>query len=402
MAQMIFDEKTLFNDAIFKFEKRLHTPLDRYIDKGAILVKYFSQDENATTVDRGIQDIEALFGSNAPIRYNLIDDFPLYSFGPTTPEDGGDENIEDFNVEGDCVMLPATIVPKPWDFFIIKHLKQLAIFSVRSVSYDTMKPDGYYKIHYRLQSTSREVLQRLEGQVINKYNTELSAIGTSVNPIIKEDDFTLRGKIKRMVVEMMEAYKAVFYNSKHNCFLYHDQIYGMDLFDMCGNEFMAKYSLINPPNANDIVILHDKLYDKNFPLKYLSSPYHWLEIDAPIHLFRKFRYNLISSDKYPFSSFTQWRHEVLVMDPCKTDQQNKYYQQDCYFDTESFNALNIKICPDNSYEKLMWLYIHRDHLSINDIPLDTGDVLLSGADEKYIWLYTPMILYIIKRILEMP
>lgn len=402
MAQLIFDEKTLYNDGLFKFEERLHTPIDRYIDEGAILVRYYSQDENASTVDRGIQDIDSLFGSNAPIRYNCISDFPLYSFTPITPENAGDENIEDFNAEGDCIILPSTIIPKPWDFFVIQHLKQLGIFSVREISYDSMKPDGYYKIHYKLQSTSREVLQRLDAQVVARYNTELSAIGTRVNPVIREDEFILRSKTSRLVNEMISSYRALFYNDRHNCFLYFDPELRMNIFDQCGNEFMAKHSLMNIPNSNSVVILHDKLYDTGLPLKYMNSVYHWMEMDAPLSRLQKFHYDFLTSNGYSYSSFTEWMDEVLVIEPINLTNVGLNHQEHCYFPKDMYNSLSSNVVPNNPYERLLWTYIHHDSVSLSDVPDNLGAVLMNGSDSKEIWMYTPLIIFILKKILSMP
>ena len=54
-GQLIFDESTMINGNIFKFEDRLHSHMNKYIEKGSIFSIYFSQDENSSTVDRGLQ-----------------------------------------------------------------------------------------------------------------------------------------------------------------------------------------------------------------------------------------------------------------------------------------------------------------------------------------------------------
>ena len=42
MSDLIFDEKTLYDGNIFKFEDRLQTHVNKYIEGGAILTIYFS------------------------------------------------------------------------------------------------------------------------------------------------------------------------------------------------------------------------------------------------------------------------------------------------------------------------------------------------------------------------
>ena len=64
-----------------------------------------------------------------------------------------------------------------------------------------------------------------------------------------------------MVNQMISSYRALFYNERHNCFLYHDPETGMDLFDMCGNEFMSIYSVMNMRNSTKVIVLTDKVRD---------------------------------------------------------------------------------------------------------------------------------------------
>ena len=70
MSGLIFDEKTMLNSNIFKYEQRLQSHMNKYIGSGAILTTYFSQNENATTVDRGLQTADQLFGKKSPFRFN--------------------------------------------------------------------------------------------------------------------------------------------------------------------------------------------------------------------------------------------------------------------------------------------------------------------------------------------
>ena len=378
MARMVFDQKTLATNNIFKFEERLKTQLNRYIDNGAMLTLYFSQDENSSTVDRGLRSIDEIFGKDSPLKFNSIDDFPVYGFNSANPENNDEQQIEDFNINGECIILPSTIVPKPMDFFIIKHLKMNAVFEVTNVTYDSMKVDGFYKISYRLHSTSHETIQKLEQQVITKYHTDLNAVGTNLNPIIKEDDFILRGKITAMVSKMIISYRSLFYNNRHNCFIF-DQ--GIKYFDMCANEFIAKYSLMNIPNDYNVIVLNDKLNLPDMPMYYNNSIYAWLELGAPERLLHKFPYIENYSEEYLYSSFAKWNDDVMVMVPLAlTDNITSKYRDVKYLlDDEQFNGYLSNEMPYNDYEKLLWKFIHTDNLKLEDIPLTLADALISSS-----------------------
>jgi hypothetical protein len=403
MAQLIFSEQNMIEGNIFKYEQRLKTHLNKYTDNGAILTTYYSQNENESTVDRGLQTIDELFGNKSPLRFNKIDNLPLYGFGQANPDNTDEMQIEDINVEGDCQILPATIVPKPHDVFMINHLKMVALFEVTSVTYDSMKVEGFYKIHYRLLSTNEETIDKLNNQVVQKYQTDLNAVGSNINPIIQEDDYFYRVQVERMINSMISSYRALFYNQRHNCFLYHNPDTGEDWFDMCGNEFIAKHSLMNPSNATKVIVLHEKIRDSQFPLYYNNSVYNWLEIGAPARLLQKFHFLLNYSDGYPDSSFYQWGDDVQIMTPIDNSQSKINFQEHSFFDSEQLRAFSEGLEPSASeYDALIWKYIHKVHtLSIRDVSLTTGDALLSSIRHIDVYLYTPIIIYIIRQILQM-
>ncbi|MCM1440030.1 MAG: hypothetical protein NC131_12640 [Roseburia sp.] len=405
MASLIFDEKTMINSTLFKYEQRLQSHMNKYIGTGAVLTTYFSLREGSTTVDRGLQTVDALFGKKSPMRFNKINDFPLHEFGQVNPENTDEQQIEDINAEGDATILPGTIVPNQQDFFIVNHLKMTAIFEVTSVSHDSMKKEGFYKIHYRLHSTSQDTINNLHNQVVEEFHCELNAVGSDVNPIIREDDFVKIGQVHQMLNQMISSYRALFYNDRHNCFLYHDPETGIDLFDMCGNEFMSIYSIMNMRNSTKVIVLSDKVRDRQMPYFYNNSVYTWLELGAPLKMLQKFNYRLVDADIYPQSSFTLWHDlNVQVIQPMALQEVGKNNRGYSFFDDVQFNTfMNDNPGPISSeYDKLIWKYIHHPNdMSIKDVSLNTADALISAVKHIDTFLYTPIIVYIIRKILRM-
>lgn len=399
---LIFDEATMMDGNIFKFEERLHSHMNKFIENGAMLVTYFTQNEHSSTVDRGLQDIDHLFGKNAPLRYIEVVNFPIYGFGQAKPESDDSQQIEDFNVEGTCLINPSTVIPRPMDFFIIKHLKMHALFEVTKVDLDTMKVDGFYQIQYRLHSTSPETIEKLRGQVTAKAYTDLNAIGSKQNPIIMEDDFVLRGKIKQVIIQMINGYRALFYNKRHNCFLYRDPETGLDWFDMCGNEFMAVHSLMNFPNSSNVIVLNNKIPDTQFILRYHNSIYNWIELGAPEELLQKFHFSLGDATPYVSSSFARWGdYDVQIMYPVSTNEVGLPNEKYSFFDDNQFTTFMGNVEPENDYEKLIWKFIHKTDLSIHDIPLSIGNSLINSIRHRDVYLYTPIIIYIMRFILDL-
>lgn len=399
---LIFDEQTLINSNIFKFENRLKSSTSRFIAEGAILTTYYQINEPRTTVDRGLQDIDQLFGKKSPLRFNQINNFPLYQFNQINVNNDAELQIEDISTDGECIILPSTIVPNPNDFFILNHLKMNAIFRVTEVSFDSMRVDGYYKIKYHLYSTSTDTINSLKQQTVGIFFTDLNSIGTEVNPIIKEDNFVLRGKIKQMVNKMIEGYRSLYYNERHNCFLYFNPKTRQRWFDMCGNEFIAKHNLLNIENANNVIMLSDKLRDSKLPLLYNSSIYNWIELDCPKEGLARFYFRLSYGCDYMTSSFFRWNErDVMVMHPLLNSEETAEVNELSYFDREQFDSLLGDISPYGDIEKLIYNFMNNKSISIYDIPLNIANGILYSLKNRDIFLYTPIIIYIIRKILRM-
>ena len=406
---LVFNEESLLDGNIFKYEQRLKSATTRFVEGGAILTTYYSLKEDASTVDRGLQDVDKLFGKSSPLRFNKIKNFPIYGFGQANPSNSDEVGIEDITVEGECIILPSTLVPNPNDFFILNHLKMKALFQVIDVQYDSMKTEGYYKIRYRLCSTSDERLNNLEKQSVGEYHTELDAIGTKLNPIIQKDDFVRRNQIKQMMNQMIRSYRSLFYNERHNCFLFPHPQSGYRWFDLCGNHFMSKNSLMNPPNSNKVIILHEKINDNQFDLHYNNSIYSWIELGSPKRLLQHFYFSLFEVEGYTDSTFYRWYdHDVRMLIPIPPKELGVNNQDYSFFDSKQLDMLMMEkinsqeIVGMNEYEKLIWRYINQGHsLSIQDVSLYTADALLSSIKHADVFLYTPIVLFIIGKILRM-
>lgn len=401
-SELIFDEKTMLDGNIFQFENRLKSSLNRYTENGMLLTTYFSINEDKSTVDRGSQDIEELFGNRSPLRFNKIENFPINNFNGLNLENVEENNIENFSATGDFTIIPGLIVPKQNDVFLINHLKMIAIFIVTGVTYDSMKIDGNYKVTYILHSTSQNILDSINHQVVDEYYTDLNAIGTDINPIIKKDNYILIEKINKMIASMIESYKALFYNSRHNCFLYHDQQSGDIIFDMCGNEFMAKHGIMNYRNDGNVICLHEKIRDPQKARYYMNSVYNWIEMDAPSRLLQKFPYRLISTDGYVDSSFALWSEGYIkVMQPLSLLQDGINIEHSFFDDKQFQSFIDPTIEPTSSeYDKLIWKFINTPNtLSIRDISLYSADAILNDIRCLDVYLYTPIVIYIIRKIL---
>ena len=123
---------------------------------------------------------------------------------------------------------------------------------------------------------------------------------------------------------------------------------------------------------------------------------------APKRLLQKFYFLLAEASAYPYSSFVQWGDDnVQVIHPLGTNEVKLNSQCHSFFNETQFESfMNPEDTPLNEYDKLIWKFIYKSDISINDVSLYTGDALFSSVKHHDIFFYTPIIVYIIRRILN--
>jgi hypothetical protein len=425
MAGLIYDENALVSDELYKYDQFLHSRINKYTGDGRTLVTYYNINDANTSSSLGMNTNYQVLGENSPLRYDKIENMMLVDFSPLSPEDSqaSTTNVRDYNLNGTAFVIPGTIMPKENDFFIINNINMNHIMRVTQVVQDGLNTDGSYKIMYSLFSTDIRYLEHLESQVIKTYVMDLQTIGgEDLTPVIGKEDYIYRDKLIKMVNDMCENYVARYYDQTHNCFLCREN--GMALFDLCGNVFMAKHGVMMNDNSYKNIILNpDKLRDPRIDMLYQKSPYKWIERDAPYRYLDTFKYHLLPGTSYPDSSFARYgADDVQVMVPvdawCDSPSCERFFPFPVYEildneeDTRTCRLADCKCCAVrknccNHYKAQRFDYVSLIHnfiygrlTSISDLSLYIGDPLFDNALSKEIYLWTPIIIYIIKQVLK--
>lgn len=427
MGQLVYDEQSLVDSQMYKYDMYLHSRINKYTGDGRTLVTYYNINDADTTMSLGMDAIYQVLGNDSPLRFDRIENMIMLGFSQLSPEDiqASTTNVRNYNLQGEAYIIPGTIMPKENDFFIVNHIRMNHVFQVTQVSQDGLNTDGSYKIQYQLFSTNPDEIAFLDKQTVGKYVTDLQTIGgEDLTPVIGVEDYQLRSRLIRMVDDMIENYKARFYDKTHNCFLLH--LNGQTLFDLCGNYFMQRNSIMIKDNAsNNIVLNRDKCHERELESYYQASPYKWIERDAPLRYLEQFKYHTVKAvETYPDSTFKMYGTDVDVMlwNPawCPKAEAQKYFSDRVY--DILYNEQDIRTCTmdkcrccercDTCYARHYYLkrydfislihdFIHGKLTKLNQLSLYTGDQLFDNADAKEIYLWTPIIIYIIKYILKL-
>lgn len=425
MGQLVYDEQSLVDNQMYKYDMFLHSRVTKYTDSGRTLVTYYNINDHDTSTSLGMDTVYQILGNDSPLRFDKIENMILIGFTPMNPEDvqASTTNVRNYNLQGEAYIIPGTIMPKENDFFIVNHIRMNHIFRVTQVSQDGLNTDGSYKISYALFSTNPAEIQFVEKQTIGKYVMDLQTIGgEDLTPVIGKEDYQLRSRLIRMVDDMIENYISRFYDKTHNCFILH--LNGQSLFDLCGNYFMYRNAVMIKDNATGNIVLNpDKCHEKQLESYYQASPYKWIERDAPLRYLEQFKYHTIKATEYPDSTFRMYGTDVDVMlwNPswCPKAEAYKYFPDRVY--EILYNEQDIRTCEmgkcfhcercGTCYSRHLYLkrydyisllhdFIHGKLTRIDQLSLYTGDQLFDNADSKEIYLWTPIIIYIIKYILK--
>lgn len=389
------NEQRMVEDTTFQFENRFKSPSARFIDTTPIFVTYYHINIDETTVDEGFLDVASVIGNRSPIRFNKIENFPLYGMDQIVLSLGDDDQGIDTTWEGDGIVLPKTIKPVPNDFFIIPTLKDSYVFRVTNIQYDTVMPDNYYKIEFKLEYIDSVKISEIEKQVIDNHVCILENIGTENNCIIEKSSYLKIKEIEKMYREIKELYMAMFYNERHNVFLC-ETTDGRFLYDPLQTYFINIHKLFNEKTDLSTLILTDQYEDPKRKYKYAKSVYKFLET-KDMKLLSMFKYTTRPGTSLKESSFNKWHDrkiDVLDIPLVIPDESNSIFSDE-YTESIRNNA------PTNSeYANLIQRFLRSEKLTLKDISMELDTELIYLNNSIEVFFFTPIIMYIIREIIN--
>ncbi len=389
------NEQKMVEDSTFQYEERIKSPASRFIESTPVFTTYYHINVDQTTVDEGFLDVASIIGHRSPIRFNKIEDFPIYGLDQIVLQLQEEDQGLDVSFESEATILPNTIKPVQNDFFIIPTLKDYYIFRVTDIQYDNIMPDNFYKINYKLEYIDSVKLEEIEKQVILENVCILENIGTETNCIIQKSIYKKIQDVEKMYREITEFYKVMFYNDRHNVFL-GELENGRFLYDPLQTEFINKNRLFNEKNNLETLILTEEYDDPKRKYKYAKSVYKFIELQD-MKLLSNFVYAKRPGTTIHESSFYRWHDKkVDVLDI------PQFIMDDSLriFSDEFVLAIQDNIEMKSDYAKLIQKFVRSEKITIEDIPLTLDTELIYLNNSLEVFFFTPIILYIIKTIIK--
>lgn len=393
---IIFDEHKYVETNIMNFEERMGSKYSRFTGNAQTYSTYFHINDEKTSLDEGLDDIEELIGSRSPLRFDKINGFPLYGLEPIVLQIVEGEQGYDTSYEGEVIVLPGTIIPCENDMFIINHVKNGFIFRVTAVDYDTLKTNNYYKLSFSLEAIDEDKVGQLLKQVVTNCECILENVGTDKKCIIEEAAYHLVNDIQNMYDDMVNTYMTLYYDETYNS-LIGELRNGRRIYDPLQAEFINKHNLFNKSNDFNTIILSEQFTDRERKIKYEKSLYRFIERNN-VDLLNNFYYTIFLGCTNPETTFYKWHDKsIYILDiPRIMDKNNS----DFIISDKFIEDIRINNKMQNNYAQLIKKYIKKEIKSINDIDLTLNDALLHLDDCEELFFFTPIILYIIKTTLD--
>ena len=262
-----------FNQLIKDRQERISLDYTKFFSKKPAFVTYYNQNQLASTYESSLDDTVGLLGEDSPIRFNKIEEFPLYNFSGT---DSVSEDETDFGlntvIEGEAVIIPQMIQPYEEDFFVVTHDSEKHVFKVNNVEIDRISGHKFFKISFALiQQEESEIIDKVTEEYIVDYDN----IGTQHKSVIPTTDYVLLNSVNDIYDMINDFFVRSFYHEGLNFFYF--EVNGAKTYDPVATIFAKNHKLFEKVNKKDIldsIFLDEIVFNKEFYKTYIRDLYN--------------------------------------------------------------------------------------------------------------------------------
>lgn len=266
-----------------RFDDILDSPMTQYLQQGQpVLVTYFNSNHLNTSTDNGLGTTDELLGPNSSLRYNRIEELPVYGMlRDFIVELQDNEGVFDINMElSDLTVPPNTIVPTPYDYIIYTfgvHNERVVLFRVTEIKKNSVRSHTFQKFSVKLYDIdSFGEIEKLNKQVVKTFHAKLDNIGTNEKCILENEQYQYSNRIQKLVASLVEGYVDTFYSSKYHSLIFCGELeQGYISYDPWLTHFCISNRILESDKS--MVVLANLDQDDKSRQKYNKTFYHALE-----------------------------------------------------------------------------------------------------------------------------
>lgn len=273
----LFDERAFINENAILHESRIVSQYSRFLDKSPTYVTYYNVSNIESTADLGFLNIEKLLGDTSPLRFNKINNLPMYGIEEIIPDLNLDEEGMNVSFDGDAILLPNTVKPKPNDFFTIQYLDKSIIFMVTRPEPDTIRSNGYFKVSYTLKYLNSDKLKDLDRQTVDEFDCFTENIGTEEKVLMRSADVGIIKQLNDITTKIADYYKILFFDTRYNSFLFPVPNSKLRLYDRVLTEFITRNKLFAGRKGYETIHLTREDESYNLQMEYHHSLFRAIE-----------------------------------------------------------------------------------------------------------------------------
>lgn len=262
---------TTYRDSVEKvtgfYNDLINNNFYKFNDKKPVICTYYNINKNYSSLDPGSKLYMDYNGSQTPLRFNRIFDMIIYGFQRIELNtDNGEFGLEANNIEGECYILPGTIIPTEGDYFEINHIKDSSwLFIVKDVQQDTLdNGSNVYKISYKMETIDKSFII---GNIVYNFRCIEDIEGTNISKIVRCEDYDIAVVMDKKVIMLKKYFIELFYNKSVQTFIYHD-LTDIGIYDPFMIEFLIRNNILSNGNDGYIHVQHQIPVISTFGLEY--------------------------------------------------------------------------------------------------------------------------------------
>lgn len=254
----------------------LNNPYYLFNEKTASLATYYNLNTTMTTLDEATRSNYGELTANSPLRFNKIIGFYLYGISRIEPNlDINDYGLEGDNIEGECIIIPNTVVPYPGDRFILDQLGDNYIFQITQVTPNTLETGSVmYKANYMLCAS--DGIQTIEDKVVKTYRFVVENIGTNFGCLMEDTVYDTVSNIQEISTMLKDYYIQLFYDQRVQTLCYYRDSAGFKVHDPYLLEFVIRNNILSG-SSNYIYMDHQMYLPNTFGVDYDRTIFSTIE-----------------------------------------------------------------------------------------------------------------------------
>ena len=346
------------------------------IQSNQVLVEYFSINADSSTLVHGFKNIDEYVSKDSSVIYDMVDNLPIGGIENLVQmSEYNDETGYDVEFEGQGLVFPNTITPKPGDCFIVKNDGKKSLYIITNASQTVVRSNPFVEISFTLYSSDKDKVKQLYRQVRKRYIVTVTSLANDRTLVIEEKKYVDIQKDIKTYLEVCDMYISLFYDKRKSMFIF-NEIYHDN----------RKYRIIDIPlwkflYDNEIIVFDSIV---TYAINNMNLDINRVYIDEPSRHIDRFEYRKTPlyrlferNEKKDFSEYTS---PVFTLDD---DRVSKY---------DGINVYYISSYDDNTdfieeLKPMLWLdteFIDRIIANVQyEVEMDEINIYLRNAIIAY-------------------